>query len=326
MGPSAPQQNQPASDLTSRFNKFKIDGIIDNSVTDFDLFADVSSHLILYSGSGYKWIRSELESLLKHGYQHLWIRQEDLHKASIYQKMSQLPLISKTLKPEDRLEKIQDVGATFTRYLYEGEITESVVRKAEEIAGHIVDCIQEDPGCIRSITGLADHDMYTYLHSIRVATYATAIASQMGLTNPADLRNIAIGGIFHDVGKSAVPIEIINKTGPLLESEWLMMKSHPVEGLKKLNETVLHHVCREIVVHHHERLNGSGYPDALTKDSLLQEVQIATLADIFDALTSSRSYQNKRTRFEALDFIKNRLLRTEVSLEAYKALVECLVK
>jgi HD-GYP domain-containing protein (c-di-GMP phosphodiesterase class II) len=119
-------------------------------------------------------------------------------------------------------------------------------------------------------------------------------------------------------------LTIINKNGPLLEHEWKMMRSHPTEGLKKINDTVLHHVCREIVIHHHERLNGSGYPDSLTKDSLLQEVQIATLADIYDALTSSRSYQNKRTRFEALDFIKNKLLQTDVSVDAYKALIECL--
>ncbi|MEI6399510.1 MAG: HD domain-containing phosphohydrolase, partial [Pseudomonadota bacterium] len=85
-------------------------------------------------------------------------------------------------------------------------------------------------------------------------------------------------------------------------------------------------VCREIVVHHHERLNGSGYPHGLTKDSLLPEVQIATLADVFDALTSSRSYQNKRSRFEALDFIRHRLLRTDIAVDPFKALVECLVK
>lgn len=315
-----------SADLSSRFLKFQVDHLIDNSVTDFDLFADVRSHLILYSGSGYKWMKSELEGLIKNGYMHFWIRSEDTNKAAVYQKMNQLPVISRTLSPEERLTKIQDIGATFTKYLFAGEITESAVRKGEELAGHIVECIQEDGGCIRAITGLANHDMYTYLHSIRVSAYATAIASQMGISNQTALKNIALGSIFHDVGKSVVPLTVINKSGPLLEPEWDLMRSHPIEGIKKINDTILHHVCREIVVHHHERLNGSGYPDGLTKDSLLTEVQIATLADIFDALTSSRSYQNKRTRFEALDFIKHRLLRTEVSAEAFKALVECLVK
>jgi HD-GYP domain-containing protein (c-di-GMP phosphodiesterase class II) len=121
-------------------------------------------------------------------------------------------------------------------------------------------------------------------------------------------------------------MQIINKSGPLLDSEWMAMKAHPTEGLKKIKDTDLHQVSREIIVHHHERLNGSGYPHGLTADSLMEEVQIATLADVFDALTSSRSYQNKRTRFEALDFIKHRLLQSEISIEALKALVGCLVK
>jgi putative nucleotidyltransferase with HDIG domain len=316
----------PEENIEKLYNRFPLDRIIDNSTTDFDLFADVGSHFILYSGNGYRWMRSELSGLISHGYKHLWIRPEDSVKATVYEKMAKLPHISKTLKPEDRLQTIQDVGATFTRFLYEGQITESTIRKAEELATHIVDCVQEDPGCIKAISGLAEHDLYTYLHSIRVSTYATAIAIQMGLTDREALKMIALGGIFHDVGKSSVSLDIINKNGPLLEAEWLLMKSHPTEGLKKIQDTCLHHVSREIIVHHHERLNGSGYPDGLSKDSLLPEVQIATLADVFDALTSSRSYQNKRNRFEALDFIKHRLLKTDISVDPFKALVECLIK
>ena len=316
----------PSDSRDANYFRFAVERLIDNSVTDFDLFAEVGSHFILYSGNGYKWARSELSGLLDNGYKHLWIRPDDTAKAAIYEKMAKLPQLAKQLKPEDRLQSIQDIGATFTRYLYEGEITDSCIRKAQELATHIVECLQEDRSAVKAISGLADHDAYTYLHSVRVASYATAIALQMGLTDAEALKLIALGGIFHDVGKSTVSLDIINKNGPLLEAEWLVMKNHPTEGFKKIEQSCLHHVSREIVIHHHERLNGSGYPHGLSKDSLLPEVQIATLADVFDALTSSRSYQNKRNRFEALDFIKHRLLRTDISVDAYKALVECLVK
>ncbi len=322
----APQHFNAANNLEARFFRFSVDRLIDNSVTDFDMFVNVGQHLILYSGQGYRWVRSELNGLINGGYEHFWIRPEDTSKAAIYEKMAKLPVVSRLQKPEDRLQSIQDIGATFTRYLFEGELTESVVRKAQELANAVVDCVQEDPGCIKAISGLANHDAYTYLHSIRVSAYATAVAVQMGFSDEDSLRSIALGGIFHDVGKSSVPLEVINKSGPLLESEWVLMRSHPVEGLKKIDDSCLHHVSREIVIHHHERLNGSGYPHGLTKESLLPEVQIATLADVFDALTSSRSYQNKRNRFEALDFIKHRLLHTEISVDAFKALIECLVK
>lgn len=320
------KKSEPSNHMESFLHRFPVDRIIDNSVTDFDLFAAVDSHVILYSGSGYLWVREELSSLISSGHRDLWIRPEDRAKAESYEKMATLPKISSDLAPEARLEKIQDVGLAFTRYLFEGDITPSVIHKAKELSEHLVSCVQEDPGCIRSLSGLADHDLYTYLHSVRVAAYSTAIALEMGLKDSESLKLIALGAIFHDVGKSNISMDIINKRGPLLDHEWQVMRSHPTEGLRKLADTHLSHVSKEIVVHHHERLNGSGYPDGISKDSLLPEVQIASLADIFDALTSSRSYQNKRTRYEALDFIKHRLLGSEVSTDAYKALVSCLIK
>jgi putative nucleotidyltransferase with HDIG domain len=323
---SSLQKSQLDGNAEFFFCRFPIDKIIDNSVTDFELFAEVDSHVILYSAQGYRWEREELAGLIGHGYTHLWIRPEDRAKAAIYEKMAALPHVAHNLSPEERLSQIQDVGLVFTRYLFEGEITESAVQKGRELSEQIVSCVKEDPGCVRALSGLADHDQYTYLHSVRVAAYSTAIAHEMGISDDESLKQIALGSIFHDVGKSSVSMDIINKRGPLLEHEWLAMRSHPTEGLKKLGETQLSHVCREIVVHHHERLNGSGYPHGINKDSLLFEVQIASLADIFDALTSSRSYQNKRSRYEALDFIKHRLLGTEVSSDAFKALVSCLVK
>lgn len=309
---------------THGFATFAVDGILDNSTTDFDLYVKVGSHFILYSGNGYKWERLELQGLLKSGYSHFWIHPSESNKVEIYHKLANLPQLSKDLAPHQRILAIQDIGAEFTKYLFEGDITPACIRRAEMLATQLVDCVKEDPSCVRAITGLANHDMYTFLHSIRVSAYATAIAIKTGIDNDHDLRNIAIGGIFHDIGKADVSMDIINKKGPLVDAEWKAMRSHPVLGFDKIKDSVLHHVTREIIIHHHERLNGSGYPHGLDQNSILPEVQIATVADIFDALTSSRSYQNKRTRFEALDFIKNGLLKTDISVDAFKGLVACL--
>lgn len=309
---------------TNGFAMFAVDGILDNSTTDFDLYVKVGSHFILYSGNGYKWERIELQGLLKSGYSHFWIHPSESNKVELYHKLANLPQLAKDLAPHQRILAIQDIGVEFTKYLFEGDITPACIRRAEILATQLVDCVKEDPSCVKAISGLANHDMYTFLHSIRVSAYATAIAIKTGIDSDLELRNIAIGGIFHDIGKADVPMEIINKKGPLVESEWAAMRSHPVKGFDKIKDSLLDHVTREIIVHHHERLNGSGYPHGLDQNSILPEVQIATVADIFDALTSSRSYQNKRTRFEALDFIKNGLLKTDISVDAFKGLVACL--
>jgi HD-GYP domain-containing protein (c-di-GMP phosphodiesterase class II) len=315
---------EPFKPQPTSFTDFSIDQLKDNSVTDFDLFLNVNDHVILYAGPGYKWVKAELESLLGLGHQNFLIRQDELRLAKMYQQLSQVAEIQHDQPPAQRIKSIEEVGCQFTKCLYEGEITPACVTKATEIASAIQHCVGEDRTCIKELTGLADHDYYTYYHSIRVATYAVAIAIEMGLSNEDSVNEVALGGIFHDVGKREVGLNIVNKTGALTESEWQVMREHPQYGFNNIHRSILSYVPREIILHHHEKLDGSGYPHGLDKNDLLAEVQITTVADIFDALTSTRSYQNKRSRYEALDFIKHHLVGSKLAADVYKALISCL--
>lgn len=312
-----PQEN-------SYYSPFTINHIVDNSVTDFDLFLDLEGNIILYAGSGYKWLRDELEALLSNGYSDFLVLKEDEKKAHMYKELTKLPEMDKSLPPYERIKSLEQVGSQFIKCLYDGEITPSCVNKARDIAGTLADCVSEDRTCIKAISGLADHDYYTYFHSIRVSTYTVAIALEMGLSDEDKIRELALGGIFHDIGKKDVGLDIVNKTGPLSDEEWQKMRSHPQYGIESVADSLLPYVPKEIILHHHEKLDGSGYPHGLDKTTLLPEVQIATLADVFDALTSSRSYQNKRSRFEALDFIKSKMIGSKIPFEAFSALISCL--
>ena len=168
------------------------------------------------------------------------------------------------------------------------------------------------------------HDFYTYHHSIRVATYAVAIALEMGLKEEDSLNELALGAIFHDIGKKYLPISLLHKTGQLNEEEWAQIRSHPELGRDSTKNLAFGHVPSEIIIHHHEKLDGSGYPHGLENEAIMTEVQIVTLADVFDALTSVRSYQKKRTNFGALDFIKQKLLGEKIAREPFKALISSL--
>ena len=308
----------------SSYEIFPVDSITDNSITDFDLFLNLSDNIILYAASGYKWVKSELELLLKSGYSNFLVRKEEANRAGMYQQLNKIPQVNNNLPPYERIKSIEQVGSQFVKCLYEGEITDSCVNKASVIANSIAGCVGEDRSCIKAISGLADHDYYTYYHSIRVSTYAVAIAMEMGLKDEKKLKDIAIGGIFHDIGKKEVGLDIVNKTGALNDSEWEKMRSHPQYGHDTISDSALSFVPQEIILHHHEKLDGSGYPHGMDKNNLLPEVQIATLADVFDALTSTRSYQNKRTRFEALDFMRHKMIGAKLPIEPYKALISCL--
>lgn len=303
---------------------FSVENLVDNSVTDFDLFLALENHQILYSGVGYRWYRAELEGLLRKGIRSLLIRRDDAPKAKMYQALGLLPCINPSLAPAERIQHLDDLGAGLSRCLLEGDLTAACVSKARDIATGLVHCISEDPSCIKAIRSLADHDAYTYHHSVRVAAYTVAIAVGEGIRDEELMFQMALGALFHDVGKKDVPLDLLHKRGPLTDEEWAIMRSHPLAGWQQLGATGLTHVSMEIVLHHHERLNGTGYPHGIGAAELLPEVQIATLADIYDALTSNRAYQQKRTRFEALTFIKQRLLQAEVSPTAFRALVEVL--
>lgn len=306
------------------FEDFSVERLLDNTKTDFELFLCIDDHIIQYAGNGYKWEKREIEDLLRNGYASFLIQPQDLPKARMYLQMSKLPEIDTQQAPKERINSITQVGANFTKALFEGEVTEATVEKAKELGGSLINCLREDNNSIVHISELASHDYYTYHHSIRVASFAVSVAIELGISNEDKLQKIALGAIFHDIGKKHIPVSVLHKSGALTEAEWQQIQTHPKLGVEAVADIKLGHIPVEIIGHHHEKLDGSGYPDKLEGISLLPEVQIATIADIYDALTSTRSYQKKRSSFEALDFMKHKLVGDKLSHEIFSALVSCL--
>ncbi len=152
----------------------------------------------------------------------------------------------------------------------------------------------------QSLLGLANaleaKDEYTRGHSERVATLAQRLAVAAGL-DAALSRTIARSGLLHDLGKIGVPEHILRKAGPLTEDEWAAMRRHPLTGA-------------QIVRHHHERHDGSGYPDGLTGDGIPIGSRVVAVADVYDALTSDRPYRRRMSHDDALGAIRHEGGRT----------------
>ena len=297
-----------------------VDQVKVNSVTDFLIYINKDGQYDLFSAPGYKWHNFNLEQLVKDGHGALFYHTADSAKVDQYLKISQLPSIDPSLPPTQRVLQITDVGAELTKMLYESPLTGASIAKGEEIAGHMVTCLSEDNTCVVALGKLANHHWYTYYHSARVASYAIAIAIEMGMTNKEQLEELAVGCLFHDIGKSKITIEILNKNSPLTNDEWGMIRRHPELGDEVVHESHLTSVSRDIILHHHERLDGAGYPHKLGAAEITQEVRIASFADTFDALTTNRPYQPSRSRFEALDLIRHRFLE-QLDKECYKMMV-----
>ncbi len=143
-------------------------------------------------------------------------------------------------------------------------------------------------------------DHYTQGHSQKVSAYAALIAEQMGMGD-AEIEEIRLGGVLHDIGKVAIPENILNKNGPLNPDEWDTMKSHVTFGAKILDPLAPLARVREMVLHHHEYFDGSGYPDSLAGEQIPMGARIIAVADAFDTITSDRTYKKARAAEDALN-------------------------
>jgi diguanylate cyclase (GGDEF)-like protein/putative nucleotidyltransferase with HDIG domain len=142
-------------------------------------------------------------------------------------------------------------------------------------------------------------DHYTQGHSQKVSAYAALIAEAMEMSD-AEVEEIRLGGVLHDIGKVGIPENILNKSGPLNPDEWETMKSHVKFGAKILDPLTPLARIREMVLHHHEFFDGSGYPDALGGDKIPLGARIIAIADAYDTITSDRTYKKARRAADAL--------------------------
>jgi putative nucleotidyltransferase with HDIG domain len=152
-------------------------------------------------------------------------------------------------------------------------------------------------GALTSALDIRDHD--TEGHSERVAALALAIAYEMGL-EISRRQSLRWGALLHDVGKIGISDNILRKPGPLSETEWEIMRQHPQIGHDMLREIPFLRPFLEIVLYHHEKYNGKGYPIGLKGDSIPLAARIFAVADVYDALTSDRPYRGALSHDEAL--------------------------
>lgn len=146
-------------------------------------------------------------------------------------------------------------------------------------------------------------DRYSRGHLDRVAKYCVMIAKQLGLDDE-DLKTLRDAARLHDLGKIGIPDEVLNKPGPLNDQEWVLMKRHPEIGETIIKPiTSLRHLC-DLVRHHHEKLDGSGYPDGLKGEEITPLVRIMTVADIYDALTTDRPYRGRLSTETAVEELR----------------------
>lgn len=165
------------------------------------------------------------------------------------------------------------------------------VSEAEGLVDEISLSIARNPEAFLNLARLKNVDDYTYLHSVAVCGLMIALGKQLGMSG-RDLKDAGIAGLMHDVGKALIPNEVLNKPSKLTDEEFEIMKGHPRKGWEVLNVAEgANTIALDVCLHHHERVDGKGYPDRISGDELTLFARMGAVCDVYDALTSNRCYK-----------------------------------
>ena len=174
------------------------------------------------------------------------------------------------------------------------------IDRVQHTVQDITESILRNPGALVGLLRIKNKDDYTFLHSVSVCALMVAFCRSRGVDG-ATTHQAGLGGLLHDTGKALVPDSVLNKPGPLTPEEFSLIKRHPRDGYDILcRSPELGAIPLDIALHHHERRDGSGYPDHLAGDAISELAQMAAIVDVYDALTSDRSYHKGVAAAEAL--------------------------
>jgi putative nucleotidyltransferase with HDIG domain len=163
--------------------------------------------------------------------------------------------------------------------------------QAGELVEEISDSIMRHPNALISLARLKSADEYTYMHSVAVCALMIALARNLGL-NEGHVREAGLAGLLHDIGKMAIPNAVLNKPDKLTDSEFAKVRDHPEAGSRMLLESKqVSALVLDVCLHHHEKMDGSGYPHRLAGEQISLYARMGAVCDVYDAITSNRPYK-----------------------------------
>ena len=218
------------------------------------------------------------------------------------------PLIDKKLR-EAAVNSIRNMF----RMANESKTTENMttayiaIKEIEDVVDKLIDTLSEEEHSLIHIADLKSYDEYTYHHSLSVAVLSIAIGQSMGLSEH-EIRMLGKCAMLHDIGKIFIPSEIINKTSSLTDEEFEIIKGHSRHSFEFIAKWSVGDVTLRLgVLSHHEKVDGTGYPNGLAGDEIPLLSKIISVADVYDAVTSYRSYRSPMPPAEAVDLVMSQI-------------------
>lgn len=218
---------------------------------------------------------------------------------------------------------IRERVATGIQFVYNNPDDPALIKTTSSIADSLMSAISANDATAIDISSLKTSDEYTFKHSVDVATIAMVVAKKLKLPEK-DIFEIGITGLLHDIGKTKIPIGILNKPGRLDNNEFAIMKQHTVFGYQMIKDREdLSDDIKCGVLQHHEKTNGAGYPLALNANKICPYARILSVADIYDALVTERPYKTAMSQRESIELIMS--MTQELDMKAMDGFLRSMI-
>lgn len=278
------------------------------TIVDFDIFLwqSTSPNPVLYRNKNLPFLEDQMERLSDIGDATLLIRKEQGAAVSRYVERNLDRIIaSETLPTKTKAKILYSTSLNLAREIMDNPGAPQNTERAEDVVRSTIAYVLKGKEAFQSLMAITSYDYYTYTHSVNVCTIGVALAEKVGLRSQGELMEFGIGALFHDVGKTRIAPGVLRKRGPLTDEEWIQMRQHPAIGLELVGSNAeLGDNSKAVILEHHERLDGKGYPEGKAGDAIHPFAKVAGVVDVFDALTTRRSYKDAIDTFAALKIMK----------------------
>ncbi len=213
----------------------------------------------------------------------------------------------KSLSLDEKTEIIYTTSTELTNSLYDNPDALENAQRSKKIVTPILHSVIYNNDTISSYIKIIEYDYYTHTHSLNVSIYAMCLGAELKF-DEEQLTALGRAALLHDLGKSKINHDIVNKNGKLTDDEFNQMKNHPALGYEiAINIGINNQDILDGIRHHHEKLDGMGYPDKLKDEEITIFARIVGVCDVFDALTTRRSYKQAMSSFNALQLMKSQM-------------------
>lgn len=324
-GPAAPLEPKSREGGLPDFFSIPLATLRIDVVTDFDLYLDVPDRApVLYRQSRMPFTDEVCRRLKSVRVDHLLVLKEQRDAYNLYVESYLGEILKDERVPlDDRSGMLYESSKQVMRQAMSDPRAGNLLVRASQLVENSTSFLRNQRTALRSLMRLTSHDYYTYTHSVNVFMFSLALAQRLG-RDEQSVREFGLGALLHDIGKSRIDLSIVNCRGKLDDAQWQEMRKHPEFGHAILVEMgVSSEVVLDVTRHHHEKLPGNGYPDGLEGEQISQWSRILTICDIFDALTTRRSYKDALTSFPGLKLMRDEMAE-EIDMDVFRVFVAML--